>query len=52
MDTNKKPAFPRQAVIDRQIDHAIEALKIDRATVRTGLRAAAARYGLPNTEIC
>ena len=49
---NKKPEFPRNEVIDRQIGEAAKKLQLKKLVVRTSLRAGAARYGLPQTYGC
>jgi hypothetical protein len=50
--TDKKPEFPRDEVIDRQIDQSMKKLKLKKMVVRTDLRAGTALYGLIRTWLC
>jgi hypothetical protein len=45
--------FPRQQVIDRQLEKSAEKLQLkNKLVVRTALRAGGAKYGLPTTRDC
>lgn len=50
MHNDEKKSFPRQEVIDRQIDQTAKKLKLKKLVVRTNLRAGTAVYGLPITR--